>query len=127
MISIHASVLTDAHKSARTNTGQGQPRRGRRCSPDGYRIKVLLWDGSGLVLVWKQLEGGAFRWPAIVDGVLRLTPVEFAALFDGIDFRRVHLRPWPDGYNFPAQGGPGNRRQVTKMSSTVAATHSRPA
>ena len=53
------------------------------------RIKVLLWDGSGLVLVWKQLEGGAFRWPAIVDGVVRLTPVEFAAMFDGIDWRRV--------------------------------------
>jgi transposase len=53
------------------------------------RIKILLWDGSGLVLVWKRLEGGAFRWPAVVDGVLRLTPVEFAALFDGIDWRRV--------------------------------------
>jgi transposase len=53
------------------------------------RIKILLWDGSGLVLVWKQLEGGAFRWPAVVDGVLRLAPVEFAALFDGIDWRRV--------------------------------------
>ncbi|WP_198378546.1 IS66 family insertion sequence element accessory protein TnpB [Neoroseomonas rubea] len=53
------------------------------------RIKILIWDGSGLVLVWKQLEGGAFCWPAIVDGVLRLTPVEFAALFDGIDWRRV--------------------------------------
>ena len=54
------------------------------------RIKILLWDGSGLALVWKQLEGGAFRWPPVVDGVLRLTPVEFAALFDGIDWRRVH-------------------------------------
>ena len=53
------------------------------------RIKVLVWDGSGLVLVWKQLEGGAFRWPPVVDGVVRLTPVEFAALFDGIDWRRV--------------------------------------
>jgi len=53
------------------------------------RIKVLLWDGSGLVLVWKQLEASSFRWPAIVDGVVRLTPVEFAALFDGIDWRRV--------------------------------------
>ncbi|WPB87447.1 IS66 family insertion sequence element accessory protein TnpB [Sediminicoccus rosea] len=53
------------------------------------RIKILVWDGSGLVLVWKQLEGGAFRWPPIVDGALRLTPVEFAALFDGIDWRRV--------------------------------------
>jgi transposase len=53
------------------------------------RVKILVWDGSGLVLVWKQLEASAFRWPAIVDGVLRLTPVEFAALFDGIDWRRV--------------------------------------
>ncbi len=53
------------------------------------RVKILVWDGSGMILVWKQLEGGAFRWPPVVDGVLRLTPVEFAALFDGIDWRRV--------------------------------------
>jgi len=53
------------------------------------RIKLVVWDGSGLVLVWKQLEAGAFRWPPVVDGVLRLTPVEFAALFDGIDWTRV--------------------------------------
>ena len=60
------------------------------------RAKILVWDGSGLVLIWKQLEGGAFRWPPVVDGVLRLTPVEFAALFDGIDWRRVQaLREIP--------------------------------
>ena len=53
------------------------------------RIKVLIWDGSGLVLIWKQLEGSTFRWPPIMDGVLRLTPVELAALFAGIDWRRV--------------------------------------
>ena len=53
------------------------------------RVKILIWDGSGLVLIWKQLEGSSFRWPPVVDGVLRLTPVEFAALFDGTDWRRV--------------------------------------
>ena len=37
----------------------------------------------------RLIEGGAFRWPPVVDGVLRLTAVEFAALFDGIDWRRV--------------------------------------
>ena len=73
-------------------TTQEQLFRSRRAD----RIKILVWDGSGLVLVWKQLEGGAFRWPAVVDGVLRLTPVEFAALFDGIDWRRVQtLREIP--------------------------------
>jgi transposase len=35
------------------------------------------------------LEGGPFRWPPVVDGAVRLTPVEFAALFDGIDWTRV--------------------------------------
>ena len=60
------------------------------------RVKILIWDGSGLVLIWKQLEANTFRWPAVVDGVLRLTAVEFAALFDGIDWRRVQaLREIP--------------------------------
>jgi transposase len=53
------------------------------------RVKILTWDASGLVLVWKQLEGGAFRWPPVVHGVMRMTPVEFAALFDGFDWSRV--------------------------------------
>ncbi|HZH46074.1 MAG TPA: IS66 family insertion sequence element accessory protein TnpB [Roseococcus sp.] len=53
------------------------------------RVKILVWDGSGLVLIWKQLEGRTFRWPPVVDGVVRMSPVEFAALFAGIDWRRV--------------------------------------
>ena len=46
------------------------------------RIKILVWDTSGLVLIWKQLQQGSFRWPPIADGVMKLSPVEFAALFD---------------------------------------------
>ena len=53
------------------------------------RIKVLVWDGSGLVLVWKQLQQGGFRWPPVADGVVKLSPVQFAALFDGLDWTRV--------------------------------------
>jgi transposase len=53
------------------------------------RIKILVWDRSGLVLIWKQLNQGSFRWPPIVDGVMKLSPVEFAALFDGLDWTRV--------------------------------------
>ena len=53
------------------------------------RVKILVWDTSGLVLIRKQLEGGAFRWPAVTDGVMRLSALEFAALFDGLDWRRV--------------------------------------
>ena len=53
------------------------------------RVKILVWDTSGLVLIWKQLQQGSFRWPPITDGAMKLTPVEFAALFDGLDWTRV--------------------------------------
>lgn len=56
----------------------------------GDRIKVLLWDGSGLVLVYKRLEDGKFAWPAVRDGVMRLSRAQFEALFDGLDWRRVY-------------------------------------
>jgi transposase len=53
------------------------------------RVKILVWDSSGLVLIWKQLQHGSFRWPPIMDGVVKLSAVEFTALFDGIDWTRV--------------------------------------
>ena len=55
------------------------------------RIKILVWDASGLVLIWKQLQQGGFRWPPVVDGAMRLSAVEFAALFDGLDWTRVQM------------------------------------
>lgn len=56
------------------------------------RIKVLVWDGNGLVLTYKRLEAGKFAWPAIKDGVMRLSKAQFEALFEGLDWRRVHGR-----------------------------------
>lgn len=58
-------------------------------SKRGDKVKILVWDTSGLVLIWKQLQQGAFRWPPLMDGVMRLSAVEFAALFDGLDWTRV--------------------------------------
>ena len=37
------------------------------------RVKLLWWDGTGICLLTKRLEGNVFRWPPIEDGVLRLT------------------------------------------------------
>jgi transposase len=54
------------------------------------RLKILAWDGSGLVLFWKRLEHGAFRWPPITDGVMRLSAPQLAALVDGMDWSRLH-------------------------------------
>ena len=53
------------------------------------RVKILAWDGSGLILLWKRLEHGAFRWPPITDGMMQLTPAQLAVLFDGMDWTRL--------------------------------------
>jgi len=50
------------------------------------RLKILAWDGSGLVLLWKRLEQGGFRWPPISDGMMRLSASQLAALIDGMDW-----------------------------------------
>jgi transposase len=55
------------------------------------RVKILLWDGSGLLLVWKRLEKGGFKWPPIMDGMMQLSPAQLAALIEGLDWTRVHV------------------------------------
>jgi transposase len=54
------------------------------------RIKLLLWDGTGLVLVTKRLETGTFRWPRMGDGTMTLSAAQAAALIEGLDWSRVH-------------------------------------
>jgi transposase len=54
------------------------------------RIKLIFWDGTGVVLVAKRLEGGEFRWPKVHDGMMRLSAAQFSALLEGLDWRRVH-------------------------------------
>ena len=54
---------------------------------DPFSGVVIVW--RCLVLIWKQLQHGVFRWPPVVDGAMRLSAVEFAALFDGLDWTRI--------------------------------------
>ena len=56
-----------------------------------YSNKLLRGNRSACIpkLSYKQLQQGSFRWPPIMDGVMKLSPVEFAALFDGLDWTRV--------------------------------------
>ena len=66
-------------------------------------MKLLFWDGTGLVLATKRLEQGSFRWPSLREGVMRLTPGQLVALLEGLDLagcvgceypRRRRFRDW---------------------------------
>jgi transposase len=53
------------------------------------RLKLLLWDGSGLCLVTKRLESGAFTWPPVRDGAVTLTAAQLRLLFTGLDWTQI--------------------------------------
>ena len=55
----------------------------------GDRLRLVFWDGSGMVLTTKWLEAGRFVWPPIRDGSMRLTREEFSLLVAGLDWTRV--------------------------------------
>lgn len=55
------------------------------------RVKLIFWDGTGLVLVVKRLEHGKFRWPKVDDALMRLTAAQLQALLEGLDWRHVHM------------------------------------
>jgi transposase len=38
------------------------------------RVKLLVWDGGGLTLIYKRLDEARFVWSRIADGVMRLSP-----------------------------------------------------
>ena len=42
-----------------------------------------------MVLIYKVLEQGNFAWPKVQGGVMRVSRVQFEALFEGLDWRRV--------------------------------------
>jgi transposase len=53
------------------------------------RLKLIYWDGSGLVMAYKRLEEHTFTWPGVRDGLMTLGHAQFEALFAGLDWRRV--------------------------------------
>ena len=57
------------------------------------RVKILVYDGTGLVLYSKRLEAGRFSWPSPADGVVRLSAAQLATLLEGLPWHRLHPRP----------------------------------
>jgi transposase len=56
------------------------------------RLKILMWDGSGLCLLAKRLEAGAFTWPPVRDGSVTLSAAQLRLLLTGMDWTRLETR-----------------------------------
>ena len=66
--------------------------RGRR----GDIIKLLWFDGQGLLLLSKRLERGRFVWPQATGGSVALTAAQLSMLLEGIDWRMPARTYTPD-------------------------------
>jgi transposase len=66
------------------------------CNAQRNRLKLLLWDGTGLWVCAKKLSRGRFRWPEPQRGGVKvaLSHEELAMLLGGIDFSQTRQRPW---------------------------------
>ena len=57
------------------------------------RIKLLIWDGTGVWLCVRRLHKGRFTWPQSHDVTHTLNPAEWRWLTTGIDWRRLQAKP----------------------------------
>ena len=67
---------------------------GKRCD----RIKALLWEEDGFVLLYKRLENGKYKWPRDSDEAKQITKQEFRWLMEGLSIeQKTAIKPAKTG------------------------------
>ena len=53
------------------------------------RLKVLVYDGTGMWLCTRRLQAGGFAWPGDAAGSMTLTRAQFDWLVAGLPWQRL--------------------------------------
>ncbi len=59
----------------------------------GNRIKVVVWDGTGVWLCQRRLHKGCFIWPKVNDACFLVTFEQWRWLITGVDWQRLSAVP----------------------------------
>lgn len=54
------------------------------CGRRKDRVKGLLWEGDGYLLVYKRFEGGRLEWPRSAEEMRQLNGQEYRWLMEGL-------------------------------------------
>ena len=60
------------------------------CGRRGDRIKALIWEGNGFLLLYKRFEAGSLSWPRTPEEAVCLNKHEYRLLLQGLN--PVHPR-----------------------------------
>lgn len=60
------------------------------CGKRTDRIRGLIWEGDGFLLLYKRIENGNFRWPCTVTEALEITPEQYRMLMQGLEIVAKH-------------------------------------
>ena len=55
----------------------------------GNRLKLLMWDGSGVWLCQRRLHRGKFIWPGVGEQLCVLSRSQWQWLIAGVDWQRL--------------------------------------
>lgn len=64
------------------------------CNRNCDRVKVLFWDGSGLWVCAKRVEGGRLDWPLQGKPIQEYTLQQLTLLLDGIVLKQAVAKRW---------------------------------
>lgn len=70
------------------------------CGRRKDRIKGLLWEGNGFLLVYKRLERGIFQWPRNGAEALQITPQQYRWLMEGLSIEQPKAHRPVDGISY---------------------------
>ena len=63
------------------------------CGRRSDRIKGLIFEGDGHLLLYKRLEAGRFAWPRNESEALKISPRQFQWLMEGLSIDQKKLIP----------------------------------
>ena len=61
------------------------------CGKRTDRIKAVVWEGDGFLLLYKRLNVGGFSWPRTKEEAMEISSEQFRMLMQGLEI--VAKRP----------------------------------
>lgn len=58
------------------------------CGRNRSKIKGLLWEGDGFLLLYKRLENGSFKWPRNETEARKLSAQQIRWLMEGLSIEQ---------------------------------------